>query len=76
MKIDLDVRTIEEWNEGHKENAMHFDLARLMAGETLDVPKDAYIQVYCRSGGRAGMACEILAEHGFTDVKNAGGFTG
>jgi phage shock protein E len=75
MKIDLDVRTTQEWNEGHKENAMHFDLARLMAGEILDVPKDAHIQVYCRSGGRAGMACDILVKQGFTDVHNAGGFT-
>lgn len=74
MKIDLDVRTLEEWNEGHKTNAMHFDLARLMAGEVPDVPKDSDIEVYCRSGGRAGLACEILKGLGFTSVHNAGGF--
>lgn len=75
MKIDLDVRTLEEWNEGHKEHALHFDLARLMTGETLGVPKDTQIHVYCRSGGRAAMACEILTNQGFTDVYNAGGFS-
>lgn len=76
MNIDLDVRTLEEWNEGHKENAVHFDLSRLMSGEIPNLPKDANIQVYCRSGGRAAMACEILSDHGFSTVHNAGGFSG
>lgn len=74
MKIDLDVRTPEEWSESHKENAIHFDLSRIMSGETPDIPKDANIQVYCRSGARAGMACQMLTDMGFSDVHNAGGF--
>lgn len=32
------------------------------------------VVVYCRSGGRAGRAAEILAGLGFGDLRNAGGF--
>lgn len=74
MKIDLDVRTIEEWNQGHKPGALHFDLARLIAGEVPLIEKSTELQVYCRSGGRAEIASEILRSKGFTSVHNNGGF--
>lgn len=74
MKIDLDVRTDQEWGMGHKPNAVHFDLERLMAGDMPPYDKDIELQVYCRSGGRAEAACGILRAHGFTNVSNAGGF--
>ena len=74
MKIDLDVRTKEEWEEGHKDGAVHFDLERLMNGEVPDCDKGTELQVYCRSGGRAGIACDILKTKGFTNAHNAGGF--
>lgn len=71
----IDVRTQEEWDAGHAPQAEHFELARLEAGELPDVPKDATIYVYCRSGNRSGMAVEILERAGYTDVTNAGGLT-
>ena len=74
MKIDLDVRTKEEWNEGHKQNALHFELARLIAGEIPPLEKDTELQVYCRSGQRSEVACNILRSAGFVNVHNAGGF--
>ena len=74
MKIDLDVRTPEEWGMGHKDGAVHFDLQKLMEGETPNYEKDTEIQIYCQSGSRADMACEILKAKGFTNVHNAGGF--
>lgn len=73
--IDLDVRTLQEWNEGHKPGAMHFDLERLLAGEMPDIPKETSLNVYCHSGNRAQIAVEILHEHFFVNAKNAGGFS-
>ena len=70
----IDVRTDEEWNEGHLLGAMHFELAKLMKGQLPDLPKDAPIATYCRRGHRAGQALKILQENGFTNARNAGGF--
>ncbi len=74
MKIDLDVRTPEEWGAGHKAGAVHFDIERLMEGEVPQINKDDEVHVYCQSGGRAEMAVAILQAKGFTNVHNAGGF--
>ncbi len=40
--------------------------------EILD-QKENEILVYCRSGGRSGMACGILAQAGFKSYKNVAG---
>lgn len=76
MKVDIDVRTKEEWDMGHKPGALHFDLERLLNGEVPDISKDTIVHVYCRSGARAGVACEVLKKQGFTEVHNSGGVTG
>ena len=70
--IYLDVRTDQEWQEGHLSDAVHFDLAKLQQGLLPDLDKSAEINVYCRSGRRAEEAKNILAQNGFTNVKNAG----
>lgn len=41
------------------------------------LPRDRDIVVICRSGGRSGMACQVLAQHGFDRLFNlAGGVNG
>jgi len=72
----LDVRTDEEWESGHVNGAIHFDLAKLQKGELPQISKDAEISVYCRSGKRASEAVRILTENNFTHVNNVGGFSG
>lgn len=69
----LDVRTIEEYESGHIDDAMHFDVALLMSGNLPNLNRDEEIVLYCQSGGRAEMAKMILESNGFTKVKNAGG---
>ncbi len=43
------------------------------AVEQLDIEKEAEIVVYCRSGGRSGMAQKILQSAGFNSVLNLAG---
>ena len=38
--------------------------------------KDRPVILYCGSGGRAALAGKTLADLGFTDVRNVGGFKG
>lgn len=71
----VDVRSKEEWDAGHLEQAIHIphtEIADQIGEHTAD--KNQKIIVYCKVGGRAGMAKESLEKLGFVDVENAGGF--
>ena len=73
--ILLDVRSIEEYNEGHIEGALNIDQNQSdfleKAKEAL--PKDRTIAVYCRSGRRSANAAERLAAEGYKCVNLKGG---
>lgn len=68
----VDVREAYEWEAGRIEGARHLELARLAAeAETLD--RDRPLFVYCRVGGRSGMAAQALRRAGFDAYSMAGG---
>jgi len=70
----LDVRSVEEYQEGHIKGAVnisHSTLADNLA--QLAKSKDTMVIVYCRSGRRAGIAEGILRDNGFTNVKHLDG---
>ena len=69
----VDVRTDEEWQECHIPGALHWDIARLEAGEFPDIDKTRRVYVYCAAGGRAASAADFLRSNGWTDVTNMGG---
>ncbi len=71
----IDVRSQEEWDTGHVEQATHIpytEIADRIAEVTDD--KDAKIVLYCAAGGRAGTAKSSLESLGFTNVENGGGY--
>jgi len=71
----VDVRTQEEWDEGHLQSAVHIphdEISDEIAKHAKD--KQRKIVLYCRSGGRAGVALQALKKLGYTNVENAGGF--
>ena len=70
----VDVRTGEEYNEGHLEGALLLPVQELE--ERLDeLPMDKPIIVYCRSGNRSRSAAEILVANGFTMIYDMGGIS-
>ena len=68
----LDVRTPEEYSEGHIEGATLIPVAEL-EGRLGELPEDKPIIVYCRSGNRSRTAANILIENGFKEVYDMGG---
>jgi len=70
----IDVRTPQEFQGGHKQGAVNipYDQIGGRIGE-LKLDKDADINVYCRSGRRAGVAESTLKSMGYTQVENIGG---
>ena len=72
--IVVDVRTIEEYNEGHIPNAVSIPLETIEnEAETKLKNKDDLILVYCRSGRRSREAALRLIEKGYTNVIDFGG---
>ena len=72
--VILDVRTQEEYDQGHIPGAIvisHEEIAEKAEGVLTD--KDQLILVYCRSGRRSKLAAEALAELGYTNIKEFGG---
>ena len=70
----LDVRTAEEFNEGHVAGAINISHSDIEGNlDLLAQYKASTVVVYCRSGRRAGVAEDILAEHGFTKLKHLTG---
>lgn len=71
----IDVRTPEEYQAGHVQNAENLplqDIAKLITAKNYD--KDDTILLYCRSGRRSGLAQKTLQDMGYHKAQNAGGF--
>ncbi|MDX6748026.1 rhodanese-like domain-containing protein [Polaribacter sp. PL03] len=69
--VILDVRTLDEWNEGHIEGSKHIVL-NLIPLEVEQIKSwNKPVIAVCRSGGRSGQAAQFLAQNGI-DVINGG----
>ncbi|MEQ8637818.1 MBL fold metallo-hydrolase [Gimesia maris] len=67
--IVLDVRTDQEWNQGHIEGALHIHGGTLQ--ERVDeLEPDKPVAVICGSGYRASIASSFLKREGMKDVTN------
>ena len=72
--VILDVRTQEEYDQGHIPGAILIpDTEVEVTAEDVLTDKDQLILVYCRSGRRSKLASEILVELGYTNIKEFGG---
>ena len=72
--IVVDVRTLEEYTEGHIPNAISVPLETIEnKAEAKLKNKDDLILVYCRSGRRSREAALKLIEKGYTNVIDFGG---
>ena len=70
--ILIDVRTKEEYDGGHIEGAILFDIMDMMQEIYPNYPKDAEISLYCESGNRSMMAKIMLEKAGFTKITDVG----
>ncbi len=72
--IILDVRTPEEYKEGHIEGAILIpDYEILETAEKILTDKNQTILVYCRSGNRSRKAANNLLYLGYQNVYDFGG---
>lgn len=68
----LDVRTLEEFNQGYIAGAVLAPYDQLEASFK-EMNKDRPIVLYCRSGNRSSIAKRSLEKMGYTNVSDFGG---
>lgn len=67
--VVLDVRTPEEYNQGHLEGAINVDFyAEDFAAQLDQLDKDVPYVLYCKSGNRSGQTAPIMTDLGFDEV--------
>jgi len=72
--VILDVRTLQEYQEGHIPGAICIPNETIGSEEIAKLPdKDQLILVYCRSGNRSKQAAQKLVQLGYTNVVEFGG---
>lgn len=73
-RIILDVRSREEYDQGHIPGAILIPDTEIEAKAADLLPdKDQLILVYCRSGRRSKLAAQSLAMLGYTNIREFGG---
>ena len=63
----LDVRTDDEWRQGHIAGAVHIPLS-LLIKQGLDMDKETHISIVCAAGYRSNIAGSHLKSLGFAHV--------
>lgn len=73
--VVLDVRTDNEYAEGHIKGAINIDFKKkdFIAKAKAALPTDKTIAIYCRSGRRSAGAANLLANEGYKLVNLKGG---
>ena len=68
--VVVDVRTQEEWDQGHAANSILVPLHELVE-HLSELPQDVPLLLVCRSGARSGQAMAYLRNQGI-DAHNLG----
>lgn len=70
----LDVRSSEEFNEGHLPGAIHIPHDEIAAQLDKITPASSEeLIIYCHSGRRAQKAAKILHKNGFSNIRDLTG---
>jgi len=62
--IIVDVRTVQEYNDGHVSGSLNIPVQQIEARISMLKKKEKTIILCCKSGGRAGQAKSILQRNG------------
>lgn len=73
--ILIDVRTKDEFDQGHITGSLNADFnnSDQFASYLESLDKKAKYLVYCRSGNRSGQAVKMMEQKGFTNLTNLTG---
>jgi rhodanese-related sulfurtransferase len=72
--VVLDVRTPEEFAQGHVPGAKNIPYDQVAKRAAEIGPPSTPVVVYCKSGRRSALAIEDLSKLGYSKLWNAGGY--
>lgn len=66
----VDVRELDEWNDGHVKDAKHLALSNIKSGVTDEklkeiIPPGKIVYLHCAAGGRCLKAADMLKNKGY-----------
>lgn len=64
----LDLRTAEEYQQGHIEGAVNVDYHTTLMQDIPDMDKNATYLIYCQSSARSSQALELFRQQGYYEV--------
>ena len=64
----IDVRSKQEYREGHLEGSINISLYDIERGNFIKVEKNTTIILYCEQGKRSKKAMKFLRENGYENV--------
>ena len=65
----IDVRTAEEFESGHIENAVHIDFySDSFQSKILNLKKNSKIILYCRTNNRSSKSADFLLNNDYKDI--------
>lgn len=66
----IDVRTAEEYDFGHIDDAVNFNIIdrKVFISQIQKLDKDQPVYLYCKVGGRSNRAAKLLKEKGFKKI--------
>lgn len=74
--VVIDVRTVEEYREGHYRFAQNLDWSGGVFQNNIEkLDKNKIYYLYCGSGGRSEQAAQFMKKKGFKKVYNLGGYS-
>ncbi|GIJ96169.1 rhodanese-like domain-containing protein [Capnocytophaga stomatis] len=73
--ILVDIRTPEEFSEGHLENAVNVNFfdEDFVSNFEKEFDKNDTIYIHCKSGGRSTKAVQLLEDKGYTNLVHLDG---
>lgn len=76
--VRIDVRTAEEFADGHIANTINIDVLKsdFEQKAVATLPKDRVVAVNCRSGRRSKNAARILVKNGYKVIELDSGYNG
>jgi rhodanese-related sulfurtransferase len=71
----VDVRTPDEYDAGHIDDAINIDIMnmKIFAAKFDELDKEKPIYIYCKLGGRSNKASKVLEEMGFVTIYDYSG---
>ena len=74
--IVIDVRTPNEFSQGHLPNAINIPHQQILDGiKKHNLNPKTSIVLYCKSGNRSGIAQDVLKQYGYSNTYNGGSYT-